>query len=247
MAGVQVNPTRMEMKRYQARYQTARRGHKLLKDKRDELMRRFMDVVREDKALREKVEKSLATVYGGFTVAGAVNPPQMLEEALICPKKEGTLDVSFHNCMSVDVPVFRLQVYAEGNTDSYNYGMAFTTGELDASVQALNGILEDLLRMAELEKTAQLLAEEIERTRRRVNALEYILMPQYLEVIRTIRMRLDENERGNTTRLMKVKDMMLEAQLARPEDEDDEDEDDEAEADAEAEVRTDAADTSGNA
>lgn len=191
MAGVQVNPTRMEMKRYQARYQTARRGHKLLKDKRDELMRRFMDVVREDKALREKVEKSLATVYGGFTVAGAVNPPQMLEEALICPKKEGTLDVSFHNCMSVDVPVFRLQVYAEGNTDSYNYGMAFTTGELDASVQALNGILEDLLRMAELEKTAQLLAEEIERTRRRVNALEYILMPQYLEVIRTIRMRLD--------------------------------------------------------
>lgn len=221
MAGVQVNPTRMEMKRYQTRLQTARRGHKLLKDKRDELMRRFMDVVREDKALREKVERSLATVYGGFTVAGAVNTPQMLEEALICPKKEGSLDVGFHNVMSVEVPVFRLQVYAEGNTDSYNYGMAFTSGELDASVQALNGILEDLLRMAELEKTAQLLAEEIERTRRRVNALEYILMPQYQEVIRTIRMRLDENERGNTTRLMKVKDMMIEAQIARPDDDED--------------------------
>ena len=209
MAGVQVNPTRMEMKRYQARYQTARRGHKLLKDKRDELMRRFMDVVREDKALREKVEQSLATVYGGFTVAGAVNPPQMLEEALICPKKEGTLDVSFHNCMSVDVPVFRLQVYAEGNTDSYNYGMAFTTGELDASVQALNGILEDLLRMAELEKTAQLLAEEIERTRRRVNALEYVKIPQMEESIKYISMKLDENERASTIRLMKVKDMLL--------------------------------------
>ena len=177
MAGVQVNPTRMEMKRYQTRLQTARRGHKLLKDKRDELMRRFMDVVREDKSLREKVERSLESVYGGFTVAGAVLPPQMLEEALICPKKEGALDVTFHNVMSVEVPVFRLQVYAEGNTDSYNYGMAFTSGELGASVQALNGILEDLLRMAELEKTAQLLAEEIERTRRRVNALEYILMP----------------------------------------------------------------------
>lgn len=227
MAGVQVNPTRMEMKRYQARYQTARRGHKLLKDKRDELMRRFMDVVREDKALREKVERALSTVYGGFTIAGAVNPPQMLEEALICPKKEGALDVTFHNVMSVNVPIFRLQVMTDGNTDGYNYGMAFTSGELDASVQALNGILEDLLRMAELEKTAQLLAEEIERTRRRVNALEYILMPQYLETVKSIQMKLDENERGNTTRLMKVKDMMVRAQRHLPEEE-------ETESDAES-------------
>ena len=221
MAGVQVNPTRMEMKRFQTRLRTARRGHKLLKDKRDELMRRFMEVVREDKALRERVEAALATVYGGFTVAGAIDPPQMLEEALICPKKEGALDVTFRNVMSVEVPVFRLQVLADGNTDSYNYGMAFTSGELDSAVQALNGLLEDLLRMAELEKTAQLLAEEIERTRRRVNALEYILMPQYEEVIRTIRLRLDENERGNTTRLMKVKVMMLAQKLARPDDEED--------------------------
>ncbi len=218
MAGVQVNPTRMEMKRYQARLTTARRGHKLLKDKRDELMRRFMDVVREDKVLREKVEKSLANVYRGFTVAGAVNPPQMLEEALICPKKEGALEVTYRNCMSVEVPEFRLQVLSEGNSDSCNYGMAFTSGELDASVQELGGMLEDLLRMAELEKTAQLLAEEIERTRRRVNALEYILIPQYGEIIRSIRMRLEENERGNTTRLMKVKDMMLAEKVAKPDD-----------------------------
>lgn len=213
MAIIQVNPTRMEMKRYQVRYQTARRGHKLLKDKRDELMRQFLDVVREDKVLRERVEAALKQVYGGFTVAGAVSSPKMLEEALICPKKEGSLLVEYRNLMSVNVPVFQLQVHSEGNTDHYNYGLAFTSGELDSALRALNEILEDLLRMAELEKTAQLLAEEIERTRRRVNALEYILMPQYLEIIRSIRMRLDENDRGNTTRLMKVKDMMVQAQM----------------------------------
>ena len=210
MAEIRVNPTRMEMKRYQTRYQTARRGHKLLKDKRDELMRLFLDVVREDKALRERVENALKEVYGGFTVASAVSSPKMLQEALIYPKKEGSLSVDYRNMMSVNVPVFRLQVRAEGNADHYNYGMAFTSGELDSALRALNGILEDLLRMAELEKTAQLLAEEIERTRRRVNALEHILMPQYLNIIRTIRLRLEENDRGNTTRLMKVKDMMLE-------------------------------------
>lgn len=212
MAQLRVNPTRMEMKRLQTRYQTARKGHKLLKDKRDELMRRFLDVVREDKALRIKVEVALGDVYGGFTVASAVTGPQMMETALICPKKEGELDVDYQNVMSVTVPSFRLQMLTPSNSDSYNYGMAFTSGELDTSLRALSDVMEDMLRMAELEKTAQLLAEEIEKTRRRVNALEHILMPQYLDAIKTIKMKLDENERGNTTRLMKVKDMMLKAQ-----------------------------------
>ena len=220
MAELRVNPTRMEMKRIQTRYQTARKGHKLLKDKRDELMKQFLDVVREDKALRERVEASLSTVYKSFTVASAVSSPKMLEEALICPKKECDLAVDYKNVMSVTVPQFRMRVLAEGNSDSYNYGLAFTSGELDSSLRELSGIMEDLLRMAELEKTAQLLAEEIERTRRRVNALEYILMPQYLATIKSIKMKLDENERGNTTRLMKVKDMMLQAQLVGKHDED---------------------------
>ncbi|MBQ9773314.1 MAG: V-type ATP synthase subunit D [Clostridia bacterium] len=215
MAELRVNPTRMEMKRIQTRYLTARKGHKLLKDKRDELMKRFLDVVREDKLLREKVEAALTDVYRSFTVASAVSSPKMLEEALICPKKEGQLAVDYQNIMSVTVPVFRLRVLAEGGSDSYNYGMAFTSGELDSSLRELSGIMEDLMRMAELEKTAQLLAEEIERTRRRVNALEYILMPQYLATIKSIKMKLDENERGNTTRLMKVKDMMIAAQLSQ--------------------------------
>ena len=225
MAELRVNPTRMEMKRIQTRYQTARKGHKLLKDKRDELMKQFLDVVREDKALRERVEEALGKVYQSFTVASAVSSPKMLEEALICPKKEGELSVEYKNMMSVTVPVFHLRVHAEGGSDSYNYGMAFTSGELDSSLRELNSILEDLIRLAELEKTAQLLAEEIERTRRRVNALEYILMPQYLATIKSIKMKLDENERGNTTRLMKVKDMMLQAQLSQKRDSDDEEED----------------------
>ncbi|MBQ8140319.1 MAG: V-type ATP synthase subunit D [Clostridia bacterium] len=213
MAEIRVNPTRMELKKLQARYTTARRGHKLLKDKRDELMKRFLDVVREDKLLRERVEVSLGRVYKSFSVAGAVGSPKMLQEALICPKKEGSLDVTYKNLMSVTVPEFKMEIVGDNVAEGFNYGLAFTSGELDASLRELNSLLEDMIRMAELEKTAQLLAEEIEKTRRRVNALEYIMMPQYLAAIKTIKMKLDENDRGNTTRLMKVKDMMLKAQL----------------------------------
>lgn len=212
MAEIRVNPTRMEMKKLQVRYQTARKGHKLLKDKRDELMKQFLDVVREDKILRRRVEDALGAAYRSFTVASAVTSPQMLEEALICPKKECDLSVDYKNVMSVTVPEFRLRVRETIGSDGYQYGMAFTSGELDASLAELSDVMEDMIRMAQLEKTAQLLAQEIERTRRRVNALEYILMPQYLAAIKSIRMKLDENERGNTTRLMKVKDMMLAAQ-----------------------------------
>ncbi len=212
MADIQVNPTRMEMKKLQTRYITARRGHKLLKDKRDELMRQFLIVVREDKELRQRVEERLAAAYGSFSVASAVSSPEMLREALIMPRKEGSLDVSYKNMMSVTVPVFDYKTGEESG--AMNYGMAFTSGELDSSVRELGEVMQELVRMAELEKTAQLLAEEIEKTRRRVNALEYIMMPRYLEGIKRIKMKLEENERGNLTRLMKVKDMMIEKTLA---------------------------------
>lgn len=223
MAEIRVNPTRMELKKLQGRYTTARRGHKLLKDKRDELMKQFLDVVREDKQLRERVEEALGTFYKGFSVASASGNPRMLEEALICPKTEASLEVSYRNVMSVTVPSFDMKVSGDRVSEGFNYGLAFTSGELDVSIRELNGILTDILRMAELEKTAQLLAEEIERTRRRVNALEYIMMPQYLAAIKSIKMKLDENERGNTTRLMKVKDMMLKEQLAKADEDEIED------------------------
>ena len=212
MADIQVNPTRMEMKKLQTRYITARRGHKLLKDKRDELMRQFLIVVREDKELRERVEARLAAAYGSFSVASAVSSPEMLREALIMPRKEGSLAVSYKNMMSVTVPVFDYKTGEESG--AMNYGMAFTSGEIDLSVKELGEVMQELVRMAELEKTAQLLAEEIEKTRRRVNALEYIMMPRYLEGIKRIKMKLEENERGNLSRLMKVKDMMVEKTLS---------------------------------
>ncbi|MBE6555792.1 MAG: V-type ATP synthase subunit D [Ruminococcaceae bacterium] len=212
MSEIRVNPTRMELKNLQKRYDTARRGHKLLKDKRDELMRQFLALVREDKELRMRVEEALCRAYGGLSVAAAVSDPHMLEEALILPKRHSELRVELKNRMSVTVPVFALS--DTGVEEGGIYGYAFTSGELDDSVSALEGLLPDLVRMAQLEKEAMLLAEEIERTRRRVNALEHIMMPRYLAAIKRIKMKLDENERGNITRLMKVKDMMLKEALA---------------------------------
>ncbi len=208
MAEIRVNPTRMELKKLQGRYTTARRGHKLLKDKRDELMRRFLDVVREDQEIRVRVEEALKVYYDGFRVASATTPSAMLSQALVCGVPDYGLSVQTVNLMSVTVPEFSLRGQ-HTSAEHFRYGLAFTPGELDESLRRLGGILPDLIRMAELEKKAQLLAEEIERTRRRVNALEYIMMPEYLRAMKSIRMKLDENERGNTTRLMKVKDMML--------------------------------------
>ena len=213
MAEIRVNPTRMELKKLQSRYQTARRGHKLLKDKRDELMRRFLDVIRRDKELRLQVEAALSRVYASFALAEAAAHPAQIREALILPKVASKVNVSYRNQMNVVVPDFSMPDVTENGSDSYNYGLAFTSGELDAALAELNAVRRDLLTLAALEKEAQLLSEEIERTRRRVNALEHIMMPRYLTAIRSIKMKLDENERGNITRLMKVKDMMIAAQI----------------------------------
>ena len=208
MARLAVNPTRMELTRLKRRLVTARRGHKLLKDKRDELMKQFLDIVRANKELRESVEARLAAVHDSMSLAAALSSRKMLEEALILPKREGVLEVSSQNRMSVEVPVFRFTL-PENGAAGCNYGFAFTSGELDDAVVSLSALLPDLVRLAELEKTAQMLAEEIEKTRRRVNALEYIMIPRYQSGIRSIKMKLDENERGNAVRLMKVKDMAL--------------------------------------
>ena len=212
MAELRVNPTRMELKNLKNKLATARRGHKLLKDKCDELMRRFLDIVREDKAMRQKVEDELALVHRSFATASALASPRAMREALILPTRSTELSVSTKNLMSVVVPTFTLSEVGEGAHDM-PYGVAFTSGELDAAVRELSAMADDLVKLAELEKSAQMLAQEIERTRRRVNALEYIMIPRYETAIKSITMKLDENERGNTTRLMKVKDMMLEASI----------------------------------
>ena len=223
MAQTVVNPTRMELTRLKGKLKTAQHGHKLLKDKRDELMKQFLDTVREVRTLRAEVEEELMRVHGSFTVASALMSDQALEQALLCPKQSVELDMSFKNIMSVNVPVYEYHTRTDDQSDIFPYGFAATSGELDAAVEALGQVFQRMLQLAQIEKTAQMLAEEIEKTRRRVNALEYIMMPRYLETIKTIKMKLEENERGNTTRLMKVKDMMLAAQAQQHGDQDDED------------------------
>ena len=217
MASTTINPTRMELTRLKTRRTTAIRGHKLLKDKRDELMRQFLDIVRLNKELRQKVEKKLLTAHSAFTVASAVMSPEMLEQALCYPKQSVSLDMKFKNIMSVNVPEYTFHTANDDPSEIYPYGFAQTSGELDDAVEALSEVFQDMLELAQVEKSMQLLAQEIEKTRRRVNALEYIMIPEYEKNIKYISMKLDENERSNTARLMKVKDMMLEEQLQKAE------------------------------
>ena len=212
MASTTINPTRMELSRLKARRTTAVRGHKLLKDKRDELMRQFLDIVHKNQELRAHVEEKLMEAHSAFTVASAVMSPEMLEQALSYPKQAVSLDMTFHNIMSVNVPEYTFHTKTDDPAEIFPYGFAQTSGELDDALEALSGVFQDMLELAQVEKTMQLLAQEIEKTRRRVNALEYVMIPEYDQNIKYISMKLDENERSNTSRLMKVKDMMLEEQ-----------------------------------
>ncbi|WP_409969735.1 V-type ATP synthase subunit D [Bengtsoniella intestinalis] len=209
MSMIAVIPTRMELTRLKKKLSTARRGHKLLKDKRDELMKRFLDTVREVKTLRVEVEAELMQVHGSFAVASALMSSQSLEQALAYPKQSVALTMTYQNVMSVNVPVYDFQTKTQSESDIYPYGFATTSGELDTAVEAMGRVFSKMLKLAQIEKSAQLMAEEIEKTRRRVNALEYVVIPDTQETIRYIAMKLDENDRSTTTRLMKVKDMLL--------------------------------------
>ena len=160
-------------------------------------------------AVRTRVEEGLTAAFASLQVASAIMSPEMLEQALLYPKQSVELDVTYRNVMSVNVPVYHFHTANEDPTEIYPYGFAQTSGELDAALEALGQVFRDMLELAEVEKTMQLLSQDIEKTRRRVNALEYVVIPEMQRNIRYITMKLDENERGNTTRLMKVKDMVL--------------------------------------
>ena len=209
MERLNVNPTRMMLTTLKKKLATATRGHKLMKDKRDELMKGFLELARENKELRGRVEAALAEVYESFSVASAVMSHEVLEEALMFPKQGVELSVGGKNVMSVDVPVFDFKTTADDQTDIFPYGYAGTSGELDSASRSMAEVFPIMLELAAKEKEAAMLAAELERTRRRVNALEYVKIPQLQMTIRYIVMKLDENERGNQTRLMKVKDMIL--------------------------------------
>lgn len=209
MTKLNVKLTRMELTRLKRRLVTATRGHKLLKDKQDELMRVFIGMIRENQALRAEVEKDLHESFQEFLLASAVMSPELLEQAVAYPKESISVDIEKKNIMSVNVPVMNFIRKLEGDEGSlYPYGFVQTSSELDDAIAKLYGIMSKLLKLAEVEKACQLMADEIEKTRRRVNALEYRTIPELEETIKFIVMKLDESERSTITRLMKVKDII---------------------------------------
>ena len=207
MAKLKVNPTRMALSELKLRLVTAKRGHKLLKDKQDELMRQFINLIKENKKLRVEVEKELSESFKSFLLASATMSPLFLESAVSFPKAKVALEMKLKNIMSVNVPEMKF-VKEEVEGGIFPYGFVQTSAELDDTVVKLQKVLDRLLSLAEIEKSCQLMADEIEKTRRRVNALEYSTIPNLEETIKDIRMKLDENERATITRLMKVKQML---------------------------------------
>ena len=209
MASTAITPTRMVLNQLKGRLKTARRGHKLLKDKRDELMRQFMEVIKQNKVLRTRVEEGLTAAFASLQVASSIMSPEMLEQSLLYPRQSVELSVKYKNIMSVNVPEYSFTTKNNDPSEIYPYGFAQTSGELDDALEQLAKVFNDMLELAEVEKTMQLLAEEIEKTRRRVNALEYSTIPSLEENIKYIIMKLAENENATKVRLLKVKDMVL--------------------------------------
>ena len=212
MAKAAVSPNRMELMRLKKELNTARRGHKMLKDKRDELMRQFMDIIRDNQRLRKEVDVRLNKASEGMALAAAVMSPETLQEALLLSQEKRTVDVGEKAIMGVHVPQFELSDQQITNT-GLAYGLAQTTEDLDQTVDELVAAVPDLLELAQVEKTVQMLASEIEKTRRRVNSLEYVMIPALERQIHSIIMKMEENERGNLTRLMKVKDMIIQREI----------------------------------
>lgn len=202
MAKLNVNPTRMELTRLKAKLITAKKGHKLLKDKQDELMRIFIETIKKNKEMRINVEKKLSLSLKNFTMAKSIISESVFEESLAIPKIKYEVDVTKRNVMSVRIPEITLEKIGDEN-DLYPYSFAQTSYELDLAIEDMSFVMNDLLQLAQIEKSTQLMADEIEKTRRRVNALEYMTIPQLEETIKFIRMKLDENDRAAIIRLMK--------------------------------------------
>ena len=206
MARINVNPTRMELNKLKARLKTATRGHKLLKDKTDEMIRRFTALVKENKKLRNNVEKDIGIALSQFSVARSLMAKSNIELAFSMPSVSVDLECLTNNVMSILVP--KLLLKESKSNSEYPYAVSTVTSEADYSVSLVEKVLSKLIKLAEIEKTTIMLADEIEKSKRRVNALEYVLIPDLEETIKFITMKLEENERSSRTRLMKVKSMI---------------------------------------
>lgn len=209
MAVMNVNPTRMQLTKLKKQLMTAVRGHKMLKDKRDELMRQFLELVRETRDIRDKVEAQINECNAHFVNASAVMSKESLDASLLSPKQQVNIETESKNVMSVEIPQFAASSRTNDSGDIYPYGFAFTSFELDDAILSLNNVLPDLIKLAQMEKSCELMSAEIEKTRRRVNSLEHVMIPRYQDTIKYISMKLEENDRSSRTRLMKVKDMLL--------------------------------------
>lgn len=208
MARLNVNPTRMELSRLKDRFDLASRGHKLLKDKQDELMRQFITLIRKNNELRNDVEGRIEEGMKYYSMASALLHDNYLAEVMTTPSQSVSLNIGQDNIMNIRVPQMNFDYDATpDDISSINYGYLNSNSELDMAIEKMLDVMPDMLELAEVEKRCQLMADEIEKTRRRVNALEYKTIPDLEETIYFIEMKLEENERAEITRLIKVKDM----------------------------------------
>lgn len=207
MVKLNVKPTRMELRRLKSQLATATSGHKLLKDKQDELMRQFITLIRKNNEVRKKVEDLLVASMQDFVLAKTLENDQMVQGLFAIPTKRINLRIRLDTIMSVKVPKMYTDVYKNNPESGMSYSYLASNSRMDESLDAISDSLDDLLELAEIEKTCQLMADEIEKTRRRVNSLEFRTIPQLEETIYFIEMKLEESERANITRMMKIKDM----------------------------------------
>lgn len=212
MAVLNVNLTRIESINMKKSLKTAQKGHKLLKDKLDELIKKLLDLVKQNQEIRRKTDEMLQNAYQNFMLAKAVIGEEYIEEALIIPRKSVSIDIGETSIMSVKIPKFHFNENVKKDEKSNNkvlYGFAYTTSELDKAIESFSEVSKFLLELAQNEKAIELISAEIEKTRRRVNAIENVTIPNYIDTIKYIGLKLSEDERASTSRLMKIKEMLV--------------------------------------
>jgi len=205
----QINPTRMELLKQKKRLETAKRAHDLLEDKRDKLIQLFFPLLRQTRDLRQQLGERLSSSYQDFQIASIINSKKDIEESLLWTDTSCELSITGHS--SLGTPRFELHLTG----DPLCYGFHSSNWKLDTGIRGFRKLLPQLLELAYKEEEIKHLADEIERTRRRVNALEHILIPQISQAVKYITMKLEERERAHIINVMKVKELMEKRSLSQ--------------------------------